>query len=66
MNFSGLAVNRAGLSSILTASRKQGVATDLLDPLLRLFEAEFERGNEAASFTRAFAGLLDPTGVGAS
>ncbi|MET9029800.1 hypothetical protein ABZW96_29870 [Nocardia sp. NPDC004168] len=42
------------------------MATDLLDPLLRLFETEVERGNGAADFTRAFAGLLDPAGVGAS
>lgn len=66
VNFSDLAVNRAGLANILTASRKQGVATDLLDPLLRLFEAEVARGNGTASFTRAVAGLLEPAVVPAS
>ncbi|MEU1549326.1 NAD(P)-binding domain-containing protein [Nocardia sp. NPDC005745] len=65
VNFSDLEVNRAGLSNILTTSRGQGVATVLLDPLLRLFEAEVERGNGAASFTRALVGLLDPAEVSA-
>ncbi|WP_143861529.1 NAD(P)-dependent oxidoreductase [Nocardia amikacinitolerans] len=59
VNFSDLAVNAAGLADIRTTSRNQGVATDLLDPLQRLFDAEVERGHGTASFTRAFAGLLD-------
>ncbi|MEV6321480.1 hypothetical protein AB0M45_09820 [Nocardia sp. NPDC051787] len=42
------------------------MATDLLDPLLRLFEAEVERGNGTASFTRAVAGLLDRAEVSAN
>ncbi|WP_431955889.1 NAD(P)-dependent oxidoreductase [Nocardia lijiangensis] len=59
VNFSDLAVNATGLADIRTTSRNQGVATDLLDPLQRLFDAEVERGHGTASFTRAFAGLLD-------
>ncbi|WP_431964295.1 NAD(P)-dependent oxidoreductase [Nocardia sp. bgisy134] len=59
VNFSDLAVNATGLVDIRTTSRNQGVATDLLDPLQRLFDAEVERGHGTASFTRAFAGLVD-------
>ncbi|MGO4615922.1 NAD(P)-dependent oxidoreductase [Nocardia sp. 2YAB30] len=58
VNYSDLAVNQAGLAGIRTASRNQGVPTDLLDPLQRLFDAEVERGNGSASFTRAVAGLI--------
>ncbi|MGK8520469.1 NAD(P)-dependent oxidoreductase [Nocardia asteroides] len=65
VNFSDLSVNQAGLANIRVASRDQGVATDLLDPLQRLFDAEVERGHGAASFTRAVAGLLDRAHLGA-
>ncbi|UGT69900.1 NAD(P)-binding domain-containing protein [Nocardia gipuzkoensis] len=65
VNFSDLSVNQAGLANIRVTSRDQGVATDLLDPLQRLFDTEVERGNGAASFTRAVAGLLDRAGAGA-
>ncbi|MEU4342581.1 NAD(P)-binding domain-containing protein [Nocardia sp. NPDC023852] len=58
VNYSDLAVNQAGLANIRTVSRAQGVPTDLLDPLQRLFDAEVERGNGSASFTRAVAGLI--------
>ncbi|MGV9612363.1 NAD(P)-dependent oxidoreductase [Nocardia xishanensis] len=59
VNFSDLAVNATGLADIRATSRNQGVPTDLLDPLQRLFDAEVERGHGTASFTRAFAGLIE-------
>ncbi|MFE7796150.1 NAD(P)-dependent oxidoreductase [Nocardia sp. NPDC057440] len=58
VNFSDLAGNRAGLRNIRTASRDQGVATDLLDPLQRMFDEQAELGNGADSFTRVVSGLL--------
>ncbi|MEV0293368.1 NAD(P)-binding domain-containing protein [Nocardia sp. NPDC050710] len=59
VNFSDLAVNQAGLINIRKASRNQGVATDLLDPLQRLFDRQVELGNGADSFTRAVSGLRE-------
>lgn len=58
VNFSDLAVNQAGLRNILVSSHNQGVATDLLDPLQKLFDEQVEQGNGADSFTRAVSGLL--------
>ncbi|MFD0365810.1 NAD(P)-dependent oxidoreductase [Nocardia sp. GCM10030253] len=58
VNFSDLAANQAGLRNIRAASRNQGVATDLLDPLQRIFDEQVELGNGADSFTRAVSGIL--------
>ncbi|WP_438804148.1 NAD(P)-dependent oxidoreductase [Nocardia farcinica] len=57
VNYSDLAVNRSGLADIRATARAEGVTTDLLDPLQRIFDAEVAAGHGAASFTRAVAAL---------
>ncbi|TLG04660.1 NAD(P)-dependent oxidoreductase [Nocardia cyriacigeorgica] len=66
VNFSDLAANRIGLDNIRTAARNQGVSTELLDPLQRLFDTQTELGRGADSFTAAVTGLRTsdrPAGV---
>ncbi|WP_280453217.1 NAD(P)-dependent oxidoreductase [Nocardia cyriacigeorgica] len=66
VNFSDLAANRAGLDNIRTAARDQGVSTELLDPLQRMFDTQTELGRGADSFTAAVTGLFTsgrPAGV---
>ncbi|WP_040833702.1 NAD(P)-dependent oxidoreductase [Nocardia brevicatena] len=57
VHFSDLSVNATGLENIRTASRGQGVSTELLDPLQRLFDRQVEHGHGGDSFTRAVTGL---------
>ncbi|UGT60093.1 NAD(P)-dependent oxidoreductase [Nocardia asteroides] len=57
VSFSDLAVNRSGLADIQATAADAGVRTDLIDPLLRIFEAQEKAGHGAASFTRAVAAL---------
>ncbi|MBF6438749.1 NAD(P)-dependent oxidoreductase [Nocardia cyriacigeorgica] len=58
VNFSDLTANRIGLDNIRAAARNQGVSTELLDPLQRLFDTQTEAGRGADSFTAAVTGLL--------
>ncbi|WP_375154353.1 NAD(P)-dependent oxidoreductase [Nocardia cyriacigeorgica] len=66
VNFSDLAANRVGLDNIRTAAHNQGVSSELIDPLQRLFDKQAELGHGADSFTTAVSGLLTsgrPVGV---
>ncbi len=66
VNFSDLAANRVGLDNIRTAAHNQGVSSELIDPLQRLFDRQDELGHGADSFTAAISGLLTsgrPVGV---
>lgn len=54
---SNLSINATGLAHILTASRAQGVSTDLLAPLLALFRRQVDQGHAAASMSRAIESL---------
>lgn len=53
VSFSDLAVNRSGLADIQATAADAGVRTDLLDPLLRIFEEQESAGHGTASFSRA-------------
>ncbi|MFG3496768.1 NAD(P)-dependent oxidoreductase [Streptomyces sp. NPDC047886] len=54
---SNLAINAAGLGNILSASRAQGVSTDLLAPLHVLFRQQIDQGHAASSLSRAIESL---------
>jgi 3-hydroxyisobutyrate dehydrogenase-like beta-hydroxyacid dehydrogenase len=51
---SNLGMQAASLNNILTASREQGVATDLLDPMLELFRKRAEAGFAAEDISGVF------------
>ncbi|MFC8530846.1 NAD(P)-dependent oxidoreductase [Nocardia sp. NPDC057227] len=57
VSFSDLAVNRSGLADIQATAAGAGVRTDLLDPLLRVFEEQEAAGHGSDSFSRAVAAL---------
>jgi hypothetical protein len=54
---SNLDINTVGLANILTATKAQGVGTELLAPLQRLFEIQVAQGHGAASLSRAIESL---------
>ncbi|NUT94455.1 MAG: NAD(P)-dependent oxidoreductase [Saccharothrix sp.] len=54
---SSLAMNQAGLATIIEASRAQGVPADALAPLKELIDAQVTAGHGAASFARAVESL---------
>ncbi|WP_378737401.1 NAD(P)-dependent oxidoreductase [Nocardia brasiliensis] len=57
--FVGLADISTVLRMLRTASRDQGIRTDLLDPLQHLFEAGIERGYGSDNLTRAISVLRE-------
>ncbi|MFI7357848.1 hypothetical protein ACIBTP_28490 [Streptomyces avidinii] len=54
---SNLEINAVGLRNILTATEAQGVPTDLLAPLLRLFDDQLRTGHAGSSLSRAVKSL---------
>ncbi|WP_371594215.1 NAD(P)-dependent oxidoreductase [Streptomyces virginiae] len=54
---SNLEINAVGLRNILAATEAQGLRTDLLAPLLRLFEDQIRAGHAASSLARAVESL---------
>ncbi|MEU2448745.1 NAD(P)-binding domain-containing protein [Streptomyces sp. NPDC012765] len=54
---SNLEINAVGLRNILTATEAQGLPTDLLAPLLRLFDDQLRAGHAESSLSRAVESL---------
>ncbi|WP_329390316.1 NAD(P)-binding domain-containing protein [Streptomyces sp. NBC_01351] len=54
---STLEINRVGLRNILATTQEQGLSTDLLAPLLRLFDDQVASGHASASLSRAVESL---------
>ncbi|MFF3085403.1 NAD(P)-dependent oxidoreductase [Streptomyces nojiriensis] len=54
---SNLEINAVGLRNILSATEAQGLPTDLLAPLLRLFDDQIRAGHAASSLSRAVESL---------
>ncbi|NEC93320.1 hypothetical protein G3I71_48080 [Streptomyces sp. SID12501] len=54
---SNVEINAVGLRNILTTTEAQGVSTDLLAPLQRLFEDQMDAGHAASSLSRTIESL---------
>ncbi|MFD7914443.1 NAD(P)-dependent oxidoreductase [Streptomyces sp. NPDC059752] len=54
---SNLEINAVGLRNILSTTEAQGLPTDLLAPLLRLFDDQIRAGHAASSLSRAVESL---------
>lgn len=54
---STLEINQVGLRNILATTQEQGLSTDLLAPLLRLFDDQVTSGHASASLSRAVESL---------
>ncbi|MFD3519861.1 NAD(P)-dependent oxidoreductase [Streptomyces sp. NPDC058653] len=54
---STLEINQVGLRNILATTEAQGLPTDLLSPLLRLFDDQVNAGHASASLSRAVESL---------
>ncbi|MFD4130778.1 NAD(P)-dependent oxidoreductase [Streptomyces goshikiensis] len=59
---SNLEINAVGLRNILAATEAQGLPTDLLAPLLRLFDDQVRAGHAASSLSRAVESLRADAG----
>ncbi|WP_052852947.1 NAD(P)-dependent oxidoreductase [Streptomyces avicenniae] len=58
---SSLAMNQAGLATIIRASREQGVTVPTLAPLKELIDAQVAAGHGAASLSRTVESFTDPS-----
>ncbi|MFF4324143.1 NAD(P)-dependent oxidoreductase [Streptomyces sp. NPDC001568] len=54
---SNLEINAVGLRNILTTTEAQGLSTDLLAPLQRLFDDQVDAGHAASSLSRTIESL---------